>query len=102
MSECRLVDYFKSSLTSADAKQKKWLMIPKVASRTFIRFFNILTQKPQDIILIGFGWIELDFNLGLLVNLLLRLIQSVLCMRFENEKEYYVNDFLCNWAAIYC
>ena len=28
-----IVDYFKTTLTSADTKQKKWLLIPKVASR---------------------------------------------------------------------
>ena len=27
-----IVDYFKTTLTSADTKQKKWLLIPKVAS----------------------------------------------------------------------
>ena len=28
-----IVDYFKTTLTSADMKQKKWLLIPKVASK---------------------------------------------------------------------
>ena len=28
-----IVDYFKTTLTSADTKQKKWLLIPKVASK---------------------------------------------------------------------
>ena len=53
-------------------------------------FLNIPRQKPQILILtkIGFGRIELNFNWGLLVNLLLKLIQSILCMRFENKKEY--------------
>ena len=31
-----IVDYFKTTLTSADTKQKKWLLIPKVASTTFM------------------------------------------------------------------
>ena len=30
-----IVDYFKTTLTSADTKQKKWLLIPKVASISF-------------------------------------------------------------------
>ena len=30
-----IVDYFKTTLTSADTKQKKWLLIPKVASTAF-------------------------------------------------------------------
>ena len=31
-----IVDYFKTTLTSADTKQKKWLLIPKVASTIFL------------------------------------------------------------------
>ena len=29
-----IVDYFKTTLTSADTKHKKWLLIPKVASNS--------------------------------------------------------------------
>ena len=31
-----IVDYFKTTLTSADTKQKNWLLIPKVASIPFM------------------------------------------------------------------
>ena len=37
-----IVDYFKTTLTSADTKQKKWLLIPKVASNGF-RIQNYLS-----------------------------------------------------------
>ena len=47
-----IVDYFKTTLTSADTKQKKWLLIPKVASTASDFLFatssvNILLSFPS-------------------------------------------------------
>ena len=37
-----IVDYFKTTLTSADTKQKKWLLIPKVASKNKFELYTML------------------------------------------------------------
>ena len=38
-----IVERFKTTLTSDDAKQKKWFMIPKVAST----YFHLLTEAVK-------------------------------------------------------
>ena len=49
-----IVERFKTTLTSDDAKQKKWFMIPKVASSLFQTKISVLQSVPSEPVLVAF------------------------------------------------